>query len=172
MPVPGSSQSVDLDATIRDLAPRLLRYGLARTGDPDLAEEIAQESLAALVRRWRGSGPPESVEAFTFAIARRRAGRLLWRRRFVVPLEALAAARDRAPDAEARAAARAEQARVRKALARIGRRDREVLLMVAVGEMPQAEAAAALGLTVSAVKMRLHRARLRLVALLDEGRTG
>jgi len=43
---------VGLDATIRDLALRLLRYGLARTGDPDLAGEIAQDCLAAPVRKW------------------------------------------------------------------------------------------------------------------------
>jgi len=171
MPVAGSSLNVDLDATIRDLAPRLLRYALARTGDPDLAAEIGQDCLAALVRKWRGGGPPESAEAFVFAIARRRAGRAVWRRRFLAPLDHVAGIRDRAPDAEAQVTARVEHARMRRALARLGRADRDVLLMVAVGEVPQAEVAAALGLTVSAVKMRLHRARQRLAALMEDGRT-
>jgi len=172
MPVEGSSLIVELDAAIRELTPRVLRYSLARTGEADLAEEIAQESLAALVRHWRASGPPESAEAFVFAIARRRAGRLLWRRRFWMPIDQLAGARDGRPDPEARAAARAERDRLRAALATLARRDREALLMVAVGDVTQAEAAASLGLTVSAIKMRLHRARARLAALLeDEERT-
>jgi RNA polymerase sigma-70 factor, ECF subfamily len=164
----GSSHSVDLDGTIVELAPRLLRYAVARLGDVSLAEEIAQESLAALVRHWRHSGPPSSAEAFVFAIARRRIGRAVWRRRLSVPLEEVFGARDDHPDPEAQAISRAEEDRVRAALARLPRRDREALLLVAVGELTMADTAAALGVSVSAVKMRVHRARGRLSALLGE----
>jgi len=50
--------SVDLENALLELAPRLLRYLIARLGDRSLAEEVAQESLTALVRRCRGAGPP------------------------------------------------------------------------------------------------------------------
>jgi RNA polymerase sigma-70 factor, ECF subfamily len=163
----GSSHSVDLEGTIGELAPRVLRYAVARLGDAGLAEEVAQESLAALVRRWRHAGPPSSAEAFVFAIARRRIGRAVWRRRFVVPLDQVLGARDERPSPEAQAISRAEEDRVRAALARLTRRDREALLLVAVGELTMADAAAALGVSVSAVKMRVHRARGRLSALLE-----
>jgi DNA-directed RNA polymerase specialized sigma24 family protein len=43
---------VTLDAIVADLAPRLLRYCTARTRDAAAAEEIAQESLTALIRHW------------------------------------------------------------------------------------------------------------------------
>ena len=69
----GSSVIVDLERTIGELAPRVLRYTNARLGDPALAEDVAQESLAALVRACR-NGAPRFGEAFVFAIARSRAG--------------------------------------------------------------------------------------------------
>ena len=159
---------MDLDGTIRDLAPRVLRYAIARSGDPSAGEDVAQESLAALVRHWRQSGPPESAEAFVFSIARRRAVRALIRRRLWVPIEQVFGSRDGAPDPEARTMARAEHDRVRAALARLSRTDREALLLVAVGELTSADAANALGVSPSAVKMRVHRARRRLAEQLED----
>lgn len=41
-----------------------------KTNDQGLAEEIAQENLAALVPRWIRKGPPDSAVAFVFATAR------------------------------------------------------------------------------------------------------
>jgi len=163
----GSSVIVDLEGTIAELAPRLLRYANARLGDTALAEDVAQESLAALVRACRNGGAPESAEAFVFAIARRRAGRAAWRRRLWAPLELAFGARSDAPSPEARAIARDESARVRAALARLSSRDREAILIVAVGGLSMADAAAALGLSIPAVKMRVSRARARLAALLE-----
>ncbi len=42
---------VDLENILRELTPGLLRYCMARTRDRNLAEEIAQESLLALIAR-------------------------------------------------------------------------------------------------------------------------
>jgi RNA polymerase sigma-70 factor (ECF subfamily) len=165
----GSSVIVDLDETLSELAPRVLRYLVARLGDVSLAEEIAQESLTALVRCWRNGSPPESADAFVFAVARRRLGRAVWRRRLFVPIEQAMGSRDGGPSPESRAIARVEEERVRSALAKLARRDREAILLVAVGEMSTAEAADVLGVSLSAVKMRVHRARARLAALLEEG---
>ena len=162
---------VELDAAIRELAPRLVRYGISRLGDADLAEEVAQDSLTALVRHWRSQGQPASAEAFVFAIARRRIGRAVWRRRFSRPLDLVVGVPDAGPGPESVAVGRIERERVRKALSRLGRCDRDALLLVAVGGLKHADAAEALGLSVSAVKMRLLRARARLAALLEEGET-
>lgn len=169
MPGRGSSSTVDLDEAVEALAPRVLRYAAARLGDRSLADEVAQDSLAALVRAWRSGRPPLSPEAFVFAIARRRAGRVIWRRRFWAPLDHAADARDNGQSPEAAAIARGEAAAMRQALARLSACDREALLMVALGELSMADAAAALGLSVSAVKMRVHRARARLAALIEDG---
>lgn len=164
---PGSSVIVDLEGTIAELAPRVLRYANARLGDPALAEDVAQESLAALVRAWRNGGAPDSAEAFVFAIARRRAGRTAWRRGLWAPIESAFGARAATPSPEARAIAQDELARVRSALARLPARDREAILLVAVGDLSMADAAETLGLSTSAIKMRVSRARARLAAELE-----
>jgi len=166
----GTSLHVDIESVVRDLAPRLLRYCLARTCDAVLAEEIAQDSLAALVQRWRNSGPPDSAEAFVFAIARRRAGRALLRRRLWVPIEGLVGNGDRSPSPESRTIGRSEQKRVLAAVSRLPRIEREALLLVTLGELSTEEAARILGISPSALKMRTHRARRNLAALLEDNR--
>ncbi len=158
---------MDLDAAVRDLAPRLLGYCVLRTGDRGLAEDIAQEALAALVRRWRRQGPPDSPAAFVFAIARRRAARAVVRRRLWLPLEAIRQEPARWVDPEEALVERHERRRLMLALARLRRRDREVLLLVAVGGLSLNEAATTLGTTLSAAKMRALRARRRLRELLE-----
>jgi RNA polymerase sigma factor (sigma-70 family) len=163
---------VDLETTLRDLAPRLLRYGLARTGDHGLAEEVAQEALSALASRWRRFGPPEAPQAFAFAIARRRAFRAAARRRLLAPLQALSLARandhDPGPDPEQRVLQRAALARALGAIRALPARDREALLLVAAGSLAYEEAASLLGISVSALKMRVLRARRRLRELLSD----
>jgi RNA polymerase sigma-70 factor (ECF subfamily) len=160
---------VDLEDTIRQLAPGLIRYCTARTGDRNLAEEIAQESLTALVQRCRAHVEPESPQAFVYAIARRRATRALLRRRLSLPLCILAESRDQAPDPEAAALGRSEYAILTRALEQLPGRDREALLVVALGGLKTPEAARALGISESALKMRMLRGRQRLRALLEDG---
>jgi RNA polymerase sigma factor (sigma-70 family) len=164
---------VDLEETLRDLAPRLLRYGLARSGDFGLAEEAAQDGLAALARRWRRSGPPDQAGGFAFAVTRRRLFRALARRRLLAPLAALANGHGRHPDAdpERRAVSRADLERALAAIRGLPRHEREALLLVAVGELSSGEAAALAGVSRSALKMRVLRARRRLQAILGEGAT-
>src|SRR3954465_15456426 len=73
----GYIANVDLETVAAALAPRLVAYATGRTGCRSTGQDIAQEALAALVLRWRRFGPPESPEAFVFAVARRRAGRAI-----------------------------------------------------------------------------------------------
>ena len=69
-------------------------------GDRGLGEEIAQESLAALVKAWHTSGMPRNPDAFVFAIAKRRARRALFRRSLLLPLEGLWNPREHGMDPE------------------------------------------------------------------------
>jgi RNA polymerase sigma factor CnrH len=156
-----------MESAIQEIAPRLLRYCLARMGDRAAAEEVAQESLAALVHRWRSHGPPESAEAFAFAVARRRSGRALFRRRLWVPIEYLLYRRDEGPDPETMAIDKNERQRLVSGVARLPRREREALLLVAVGGLDIKEAARVLHISPSALKMRTLRARRNLAAVLE-----
>ena len=91
---------MDLDAAAAALAPRLIAYALARTACRATAEDIAQEALAALVRRWRRHGAPDSPDAFVFSIAKRRAGRANARRMLLAPLDALRSTAGAEPSSE------------------------------------------------------------------------
>ncbi len=159
---------MDLETAVRELAPQILRYALGRTGDPALAEEVSQDALAALVQRWRRHGPPDCPAAFVFAIARRRAFRLTLQRRLMEPLHLLLDGRSPLPDPEERAAAKTDLDRTLAALRRLPGKDREALLLVSVGDLGVSEGARVLGISVSALKMRVHRARRRLSQLLEE----
>jgi RNA polymerase sigma-70 factor (ECF subfamily) len=86
-----------------------------------------------------------------------------------VPIEQAFGRHDRAPSPERLALARAEHSRVCAALVRLPRRDREALLLVALGEVSSSQAAEVLKVSVSGLKMRVHRARKRLAAQLEGG---
>jgi RNA polymerase sigma-70 factor (ECF subfamily) len=158
---------VDLDAVVAALAPRLVAYATGRTGCRSTAEDVAQDALTALVVRWTRYGPPESPEAFTFAIARRRAGRAELRRALMRPLEFMLAAQADANGINA-FEQRAELQTVMATMGRLRSADREVLLLRAAGELSLNQIAIVTRSSVAAVKMRLHRARSRLTELLKE----
>jgi RNA polymerase sigma-70 factor (ECF subfamily) len=161
---------VDLDGSVADLAPRLLRYCLVRTGDRSAAEDIAQDSLAALIGRWQSYGPPQSPEAFVFAIARRRAWRYSVARRLRAPLDIVSRDRDPGPNPEANAIGRDVRDRVLNAIRNLPPRDREALVLVVAAGLEPREGARAIGISPVAFRMRLSRARRRLAEALDAGR--
>ncbi len=152
---------------IAELAPRLLAYATGRTGCRSTAEDVAQDALSALVVRWRRLGPPESPEAFVFAIARRRAARAAARRALLMPLDAVFAIRAGASAGDTYDR-RTELRDVIRAMAHLRKADRELLLLRAAGELPLDQIAKITSTSVAAVKMRLHRARARLSQLMQE----
>jgi len=160
---------MDLDSVVRELSPRLLGYCYLRTGDPSLAEDLTQESLTALVQHWRRYGSPDSPAAFVFAIARRRAARALLRRRLWLPLDRVEGTASTWGDPEASLVVRTERQQLVAALSDLASKDREVILLVTVGELTLHDAAAALGISVSAAKMRALRARRRLRQVMENG---
>jgi RNA polymerase sigma-70 factor (ECF subfamily) len=62
--------------------------------------------------------------------------------------------------------------RLRAALAMLGDRDREALLLIAWDELSNSDAAQVVGCSPSAFAVRLHRARKRLALALDEPGAG
>ena len=159
---------MDLESTLVELAPQLLRYTLGRSGDAAIAEEAAQDALTALVARWRRLGPPDSPSAFAFAIARRRAARALLKRRILAPLASFLEGPNGVDPVEREISARIELRETLIALRRLSPRDRDVLLAASSGSVDLSEAARRAGIAPSTFRMRLHRARLRLRAHLKE----
>lgn len=163
---------MDLDDAVRALAPRLIAYGLARTGSLASAEDIAQDVLLALVRRWGQAGPPLSPAAFAFAIAKRRVGRVLARRALMVPIDLIRGVAAREPTVEHASMDRLQLRDALVALRSLPRRDREALLLRAVGELSYDDIASVCGSSTAAIKMRVSRARRRLADPLKETNDG
>jgi RNA polymerase sigma-70 factor, ECF subfamily len=102
-----------------------------------------------------------SIKAYLFTIARHLyldGGRARAR---LTPLAADVASAE--PSAEVAASARSEVTRVRAAIRQLPDDDRTALLM-RVGGLPYEDIAQALRASVGAIKVRVHRARKRLIA--------
>ena len=140
------------------------RFALYLSGDPSLAEEIAQETF---VRAWVMPGEVcgGTVKAYLLTIARNlyRAERKRAARQ--VALDGTLP--DPKPGPEAVAWGRLELDAVLEALQALPEADRAALLMHAQDGLPYAAIASALGLSIAAVKVRVHRARIKLRRLCD-----
>jgi RNA polymerase sigma factor (sigma-70 family) len=146
-------------------AGEILRYAHARLG-PDLAEDVTAETfLAAFRHRDRYDTARPDARPWLYGIAIRQIGK--HRRAQARRLAALRAAppelvtEDFGPRAAERVTAEQLRPRLGAVLASLPRQDRELLLLVAWAGLSYEESAQALGLTVSAVKSRLHRIRIR-----------
>jgi len=141
----------------------------ARRAGRDVADDVASQTFTvAFDRRERFRDGVCDARPWLLGIATNLLRR--HRRSEVARLRALAAAPvERASgldDAIARADAAAVAPAVAAALARLGRRDREVLALLAWGELGYEEIAEALGVPVGTVRSRIHRARARVLELL------
>ena len=153
-----------LDDLVHQLAPRLLRYCRSRLHSPSSAEDEAQHALTVLVMRHRLNQPPDNSEAFVFAVARRRCARRGIKDRFFLPLEQIEPGTHPRDPRNPEGRHLAEEARqlMLKDLNSLPRGERDALLLTAVGELGREDAAQILGISTSALKMRIHRARAKL----------
>ncbi len=143
------------------------------TADDARAEDALQETYVAV---WRSAGSfrgERPARAWIYGIARRQAART-WRRRagepaVPVPLHELGAQAGWGRDPEQLTAALEDREHLWAALSRLPVNDREILSLVDLEGLTGPEAGRSLGLTANAARVRLHRARLRLMAVLTEG---
>ena len=150
----------------------ILRYASARLGS-DLAEDVTAETfLAAFRARGRYDLSRGNARPWLYGIAVRqigkhsRADRRYRQALSRVPTEAVTADfGDRVAD---RVAAEQLRPRLSAVLSGLPRQDRELLLLVAWTDLTYEESAQALGVSVSAVRSRLHRIRLRTRQALGE----
>lgn len=157
------------------------RFALRLTRDPSSAEDVLQETFLAAMNglsTWRAEG---SFRGWLYAVARSRV--LMARRKKAgepesfeseASLESLGlqAGWGAPMDGEALAAKVQERTVLEAALAKLDPADREVLVLRDLEGLSGDETAQALGLNLRAMKSRLHRARLRLVAAVKGGADG
>jgi RNA polymerase sigma-70 factor, ECF subfamily len=156
----------DFSALYERHARDVYRFSLYLSGDFALAEDLTAETFA---RAWvaRGRIRVGSVKAYLLMIARNLYRDAIRRRTDTSMPEHLDVA-DAAPGPEAAAQARDELRRVLSALGRLPEHEREVLLMATVEGLSHQAIAVALDLSVDAVKVRVHRARVRLNTIRAE----
>jgi RNA polymerase sigma factor (sigma-70 family) len=177
-PAGGGSRPSDADivkASIRDpsrfgeifdrYADDILRYASARLGS-DLAEDVTAETfLAAFRARSRYDLSRGNARPWLYGIAIRQIGKhARAERRYLQALSRVQAETvtadfgDRVAD---RVTAEQLRPRLSAVLSGLPRQDRELLLLVAWTDLTYEESAQALGVSVSAVRSRLHRIRAR-----------
>ena len=148
---------------------RLAMVRLARllVDDLETAEDVVQDAFSALHRRWSAIATPEAavgylrtsvVNASRSVLRRRRVARAhLWP-------DANRWSGDDAPDSGVLLAE--EHQEVLVALRKLPTRQREVIVLRYWAELPEAEIAAALGISIGAVKSSASRGREAIAAML------
>jgi RNA polymerase sigma factor (sigma-70 family) len=140
----------------------VVRYAVRRVG-PDAADEIVNETFLVAWRRL--DDIPDNPLPWLYATARRVAANEIRRRDRQLRLGARVASESKTETGDL-AEVVTESLRVRAALDALGDRDREVLRLSAWEQLEPSDAARVLGCSGAAYKVRLHRARRRLAALL------
>ena len=139
------------------------RFALFLSGDRALADDITSETF---LRAWSASAPirEATVKGYLFTIARNVFLHELRgvRKRDELPEELPSPAASPAERAESRSSLGA----VLEALRTLPELDRSALLFRAEDEMSYEEIGRALGLSAGAARVRVHRARMKLLTLI------
>jgi RNA polymerase sigma-70 factor (ECF subfamily) len=156
---------VDFHGIFERHAPDVYRFTLYLSGDPSLAEEITQETF---VRAWVASTEIRggTVKAYLLTIARNLF--LAERKRLARQVGLDSTLTDPKPGPYVVAEGRMGLDVVLEALQALPEIDRSALLMHAQDGLPYAAIATALGLSIAAIKVRVHRARIKLRQLCNQ----
>lgn len=142
------------------------RYGLQVCRTTEDAEDALQETLWAATRAiatFRGAA--SSIVSWMFTIIRRECYRLIDRHPETrLPVSALEEAVSPVPGPDETFAGRRRAEILAAALLALDPLHREVILLRDIEELSAPEAAARLGISIQALKSRLHRARVSLRA--------
>ena len=150
---------IDFEALYKHHARDIYRFALYLCGNHAEAEDIASETF---VRAWNASGEIRAVTAKSYLFAIARNCYLEGLRRRVRHTELDENLADSSANPHADAERRIELNRVLGALQQLPEMDRTVMLLRVQGEWSYQEIADAVGLSLPAVKVKIHRARLRL----------
>lgn len=152
----------------------VFRYARALCPNDAAAEDVLQEAFVSAFRNagsYRGEG---AARAWLFRIAHNEAATARRKRvgepQRLEPLEALGAAAGWGADASEPPLDRiADREALELALGALEDEEREILMLRDVEGLSGPETASLLGLSLAAMKSRLHRARLRIAAELRKG---
>ncbi len=149
----------DFDALYKKYAPDVYHFALYLSGERGEAEDITSETF---VRAWTSPEPirAATVRGYLFTIARNLFLQGLRKKSRHVALDDDLRDPQASPYAQAEHKAKLQAVLVE--LQKLPEVDRAALLMRAFDEMPYEEIARAVGVSLAAVKVKIHRARLAL----------
>lgn len=162
-----------LEALLAHHQAQIYRFGLKMCHDPDDAQDVLQDTLFAMARGVRDFRGASSLSTWLYAIARSFCIKKRRRSKFAPAPERsldsdanLEAARvaDPAKRPDEALAGRQIEATLEEAIGALDPMHREVLLLRDVEGLTAPQVAEVLGVSVQAVKSRLHRARLSVRA--------
>jgi RNA polymerase sigma-70 factor (ECF subfamily) len=163
----GDRQS--LEALLERHQAQVYRFGMKMCRDPEDAQDVLQDTLLAMARSVRDFRGASSISTWLYTIARSFCIKKRRRSKFAPEPErsldteaAPEASRlpDSARDPEEVLAGKRVRSALETAIGALEPKYREVLLLRDVEGLSAPEVAEVLGVTVQAVKSRLHRARL------------
>src|SRR5215469_23053 len=160
-------EMTDTESLYQRYAPDVRRFVLFLSGDPVMADEITSDTfVSAWLARNRIRQP--TVKSYLFAIARNLYRDLQRRQERHAQLD------EQMTDKRIGALTHMEQAAevgaVLAALQQLPEMDRTALLMRALDEMPYEEIAETLGIPIVTAKVKVYRARLKLMQDRQERR--
>jgi RNA polymerase sigma-70 factor (ECF subfamily) len=159
---------VALEALLARHRQTVFRYGLRYCRSTEDTEDAVQETLWAAARAIGNFRRAAAVTTWLFTIVRNKCHRLLFHKHDEADLaDLLPYVPAPGRSAEDEAATRQIQRILADALARLEPSHREVLILRDVEGLTAPEAAEQLGITVQALKSRLHRAREQLRFAVD-----
>ena len=157
----------DFDVLFRDLYPRLVAVGVGMLGDVELARDLAQETMARGHRNWTAVAAADSPEAWLRRVMVNLVIDQLRRRRVETrALEQVAAAP--ATSADDPAGEHGGDVPMAQMLGVLSERQRAVITLFYVDDLPIASIAKVLGIAPGTVKALLWKARRTLMHHLDK----
>jgi len=158
---------VDFDALYDEVFPPLYRYCHRLTGDPDVAEDVAQEAFVRLLDR-RVTGERPALRVWLFKVAThliRDRWRVTENRRRLLQINPVMPGGT--PDPDRALEQREDIASVRAALEQLDARDRELLLMREEG-FSYKDMAESVGVRATSIGTLLARAQKRFTDVWTE----
>jgi RNA polymerase sigma-70 factor (ECF subfamily) len=157
-----------LEAVLADVAPSVHRFAQRMCRNVHDAEDVLQDTLINVAKHLGEFEGRSSLSSWVFALTRSACTRKRRGLKNQPPLgdEGIAETHDQAPSPEARAADQELANALSTALDGLSDDHREVILLRDVEGLSAPEAAGVLGVSVDALKSRLHRAREALRAAL------
>ena len=157
----------EFKALLADVIPHLRAYGRSLCGNPDLADDLTQDTM---VKAWASRARFErgtSIKAWTFVILRNTFLSQMWRNKFKGEYDEGVVERTLATPAAQEDSG--EMADLQRGLMELPQDQREALILVGAGGMSYEEAAQICDCALGTMKSRVSRARTALEDIMARG---